>query len=98
MTYPLNTQKAIALQPIRMDEKRNRFIHYTPITWETRPAANLDMYLRRLKACGHIVEGKESPLAVDLLDEQGNILDTILINRKGFEYLRRKLKFCREQE
>jgi hypothetical protein len=98
MTYPLNKTNAVALRPIRIDVKRNRFIHYDAITWEQRPAANLDMYLRRLQACGHIAkEGDQSPLALDLLDEQGDILDTVEIDRRGFEYLRSKLCFRRER-
>lgn len=54
------------------------------------------MYLRRLAAFGFIEDESASPLAIDVLSENGDILDTVTISRAGFEYLRRSLKFKRE--
>ena len=97
MTCPVNKTNAVALRPVRMDVKNNRFIFYETISWRQLPAAILDMYLRRLRACGYIVkEDNQSPFALDLLDEQDDILDTVIIDRRGFEYLRSQLRFRRE--
>jgi len=90
MTHP----QAVALRPVRMDERNNRFVNYEATTFPKNPRAGCEMYIRRLKALGFIE--KDSPLAVDVLDLDGDILDTIMISRRGFEYLRRQLKFRRE--
>jgi hypothetical protein len=48
--------------------------------------------LRRCAACGWLKEDS-SGLLVDVLDAQGDIIQDYPITKKGFEYLRRILKF-----
>ena len=93
-------ENAVALQPIRTDEKNNRFIYYTAMTWAKNPAGHVDMYLRRIGIFGPSDSKKysPSPLAVDLLAENGDILDTVEIDRRSFEYLRSQLHFRRARE
>jgi hypothetical protein len=97
LTHP----KAHALRPIRVDVKRNCFINYEATTFPNDPRGGCDMYLRRLKAFGHILDSAEpvdGSLAVDVLDENGDIVDTLAISAHGFKYLRRQLKFRREND
>jgi hypothetical protein len=92
------TEKAAALRPIRVDEKRNEFINYEATTFPTGPAAGCDMYLRRLAAFGFLLpKNAKNDLAVDILDVDGDIIDTFPISREGFLYLRRTLRFRRER-
>jgi hypothetical protein len=90
-------EKAFALRPIRVDVKRNEFVNYEGTTFPRHPAAGCDMYLRRLAAFGCLLSKESfSPLAVDVLDAGGDILDTFPISKEGFEYLRRQLRFRRD--
>jgi len=55
--------------------------------------------LRILDATGHLngrPGAKLDDLWVDVLDESGDILQEWPIDRRGFEYLRTKLRFVRE--
>jgi hypothetical protein len=88
--------KAFALRPLRIDVKNNAFIHYEATTWPANPYAGCEMMLRRVALFG--VASDDSSVAVDVLAENGDILDTIPIPRHGFEYLRRVLKFKRERD
>ncbi len=87
---------ATAIQPVRVDEKRNRFIYYSIITWDNNPAGMVQMYLRRLRIFGGLADSY-SPVAIDLVDDDDSIGETVMLTRKGFEYLRRKLHFLREE-
>ena len=80
-----------------MDVRNNRFVNYEGTTFPRDPRAGCDLYLRRLQACGFIAD-EASPLAVDVLSEDGDLLQTIPISRGGFEYLRSKLKFRVERD
>lgn len=92
-------ENAVAIRPIRVDEKNNRFIYYTAMTWDENPAGHVDMYLRRIGIYGRDPKREDrSPLALDLLAENGDILDTVAINRREFEYLRRHLRFRLEND
>jgi hypothetical protein len=94
MTTPLDP-KAVALRPLRIDVKNNVFVHYEATTWPANPHRGCEMMLRRVALFGKASE--DSPVAVDVLAENGDILDTIPIPRRAFEYLRRVLKFKRER-
>jgi hypothetical protein len=89
MTY---LEQAVALRPVRIDVKRDRFIYYEAMTFPKHPAAGCNMYLRRLEACG-LASASFSSVAVDVLDADGSILETVQITKDGFEYLRRQLRF-----
>ena len=87
--------QAFALRPIRVDSEKNVFINYEGTTFPSHPRDGCEMYLRRAALFGLIEDG-DGPLGIDVLDENGDILQTFTITRDGFEYLRRSLKFRRE--
>lgn len=94
--------KSFALRPLRIIPVKDELILYEGTTFPGNPHAGVLLYLRRLVAFGYCsgVEA-ESPigdLGVDVLDENGDILHTFNITRKGFEYLRRSLRFRRERQ
>jgi len=87
---------AFALRAIRVSARRNMFINYEAITFPKDPAGGCDLYLRRARICG-LAEGGEGPLGIDVLDRNGDIIQTFTVSRRAFEYLRRCLRFRREQ-
>jgi len=89
--------KAYALRPLRIRPKTDELILYTSTTFEPDPRAGIELLLRRMKVFG-MLQGQpaKSPiddLAVDVLDSEGDILQTFNLTPHGFEYLRAKLKF-----
>lgn len=89
--------KSFALRPLRIIPAKDELVFYEGTTFPRNPHAGVLMLLRRLVAFGFCsgVEA-DSPignLGVDILAENGDILHTFNITRKGFEYLRRTLKF-----
>lgn len=90
--------KAFALRPIRVDVRNNRFINYEGTTFPKNPWQGCELYLRRVAALFGLTEDGDGPLAIDVLGENGDILQTFSISSKAFEYLRRSLKFKREPE
>ena len=97
-TLVSNIDGAFALRPIRIDVRNNCFINYAGTTFPNDPQAGCSMYLRRAAICGGLVLGGEGPLGIDVLDKNGDILETFTISRAGFEYLRRHLEFRRERD
>lgn len=95
MNAPTVESRAFALRPVRVDTHRNIFVNYDGTTFPRNPRAGCDITVRRLAAFGFIVE--DSDLILDVLDEQGDILQELFLSRDGFEYLRRTLKFKRER-
>jgi len=87
MLNPPLDKDAFALRPVRMLVKKNEFRHYEAITFPN-PFETCSMYLRR---CDLKDDG--SNLLIDILDKNGNIIQEYPITRKGFNYLRRSLKF-----
>jgi hypothetical protein len=89
---------AHALRPVRA-LKNNDCVHYTATTFPNGPRAGCERMLRILDATGHLkgVPGdKLEDLWLDVLDDAGDILQEWPIDRRGFEYLRSKLRFVRE--
>jgi len=92
-------ERARALRPMRID-RHEKPIHYTATTF-VRPFEGLEITLRRMEAFGMLVAqtGKqlEGTRFVDILDADEDIIDTIGVTQRGFEYMRRVLRFRREQ-
>lgn len=86
----------VALRPIRVDHKNNLYICFDGVTWDKNQHGMCDMWLRRAAVCGELVDGGSGPLGIDILDKDGDIVQTLTISKRGFEYLRAKLKFRRE--
>ena len=81
---------AFALRPVRAVD--NGFRYYTATTFPNNPWSGCEMYLRRLLRFGSLgVE--DGTLVIDVLNENGDILQDFTVSRKGFEYLRRQLGF-----
>lgn len=89
-------KSAHALRPVRMREKQNDFVYYTGTTFPDGPWQGCELYLRRCCAFGYLKD--EGTLTIDVLNENGDIVQEFPITRKGFEYLRRVLKFRVEKE
>lgn len=96
MTTQAVDPRAFALRPVRVDVKNNRFINYEGTTFPKDPQSGCCVIIRRMAAFGYIM--KDSNLILDVLDEEGNIIQDFSISVDGFEYLRRKLKFRRERD
>lgn len=87
---------AHALRPVRVvgDEA----VHYTGTTFPDCPRAGCERMLRMADVTGGLGRAGEklADLWVDVLDENGDILQEWPVDRKCFEYLRGKLRFVRE--
>lgn len=90
MLNPPLHKNAFALRPVRMLVKKNEFLYYEAITFPENPFNGCSMYLRR---CLGDLKEDGSNLLIDVLDENGYIIQEYPITRKGFNYLRRVLKF-----
>ena len=88
---------AFALRPFRIDERSNDLILFTTTTFPKNPRAGCEIMLRRAEVCGPLDYSMIGNFGVDVLDENGDILQAIGLCRNSFEYLRRKLKFRREK-
>lgn len=83
---------AYALRPVRTLVKQNAFRYYEAITFPDDPRGGCELYLRRCKICGYLKDDGNG-LVIDVLDEQGDVVQDFPITRQGFEYLRRTLRF-----
>ncbi len=83
-----------ALRPMRVDQKRNTFIHYEGMTAaDTSKAADFcSLWINRLTQLGMISKGSTN-YGLDVLDQDGDIVDEYDLTKSGFEYLRRSWKF-----
>lgn len=102
MAYPIAesiSKAAHALRPMRIDRDESP-IHYTATTFPDGPYQGCEKTIRRMESFGHLpprVPGSlTGNLFVDVLDADGDILDTLEVSRAGFEYMRRVLRFRRE--
>jgi len=85
---------AHALRPARIVREELR--HFTGITFPGAPYEGCARTLRLLQLVDGIADGDASQW-VDVLAENGDILHEVPVTIKGFEYLRRTLKFVSEQ-
>jgi hypothetical protein len=84
---------AHALRPVRMMGGELR--HFTAASFPGGERAGCGLALRRCEAFGYLA-AQSQDCWVDVLDSNGDILQEVLVTRRGFEYLRRTLKFVRE--
>lgn len=85
---------AFALRPARIIHEELR--HFSGTTFPENPSQGCALVLRRLEAFGMIAD-KDADQWVDVLAENGDILHEVPITPNGFKYLRRILKFVREE-
>ncbi len=90
-------QEAAALRPWRI--KADHAVHFTA-AWFVEPYSGCEITIRRMDAFGMVLAPHEGPYVgdtlVDVLDKNGDIIQTFEVTKKGFEYLRQKLKAKRE--
>jgi hypothetical protein len=68
---------------------KDRFRLYDPVTFPADPCAGCRTYLRRCQALGYMAP--DSPFVVDVLDENGDIVQDYRLTREGFNWLKRVL-------
>lgn len=82
---------AFALRPVRV-LKNGSIRYYEGTTFPGNPWSGCEMYLRRLMFFGALgVE--DTSIVIDVLNEEGDILQDFTVSTRGFEYLRRQLGF-----
>lgn len=84
----------VALRPVRI--VNDTAVHYTATTFPNDPRGGCELALRRCDAFGYLAN-ELGDLWVDLLDDIGDIVQEVPLTRRGFEYLRRTLRFRRER-
>lgn len=101
LNYPIATsvpKTAHALRPMRIGRDEHP-VHYTATTFPKNPYSGCEVTIRRMECFGYL-KRCDGPLQgewfLDVLDADGDILDTLEVNRRGVEYLRRVLRFRRE--
>ena len=66
----------------------------------TRVCSGCELQIRRMECFSMLTKRDDGPLQgawfLDVLDEQGDILDTLEVNAKGVKYMRRTLFMGRE--
>jgi hypothetical protein len=85
-------KRAFALRPVRVLEVQNVFRNYEATTFPKGPYSGCRQMFRRLQITGGLSE-RQTNLMLDVLDENGDIIQEYFLTRQGFEYLRRSLKF-----
>lgn len=85
---------AHALRPVRIVGDAFRF--YEATTFPRIPWAGCELYLRRCRAFGYLREDG-SRIMVDVLDENGDIVQDFPLTHGGLKYLRRCLCFRVEE-
>ena len=90
MLNPPLDKKAFALRPVRVLVAKNEFRNYQSITFPGNTFQGCELYLRR---CFDELKDDGSHLMIDILDINGDIIQEYSITKKGFNYLRRVLKF-----
>lgn len=87
---------AVVLRPWRFG-KDDEPIHFTGSIFK-RGVVGVSLYLRRMEAFGYLVgtDLHAADYAVDLMDEEGSILETFAITKEGFEWCRRKLNAVKD--
>jgi len=87
--------RARALRPVRLIRGKDELRAYSAVTF-VDAWNGCDLWIRRLSACGMTID--ESDTMIDVLDGNGDIIQEVPVTRRGFEYLRGKLRFRLERE
>lgn len=87
---------AHALRPARLEN--GKIVHYSAVTFPADPRAGCERILRITQVRGDLgqADGNIGDLWIDVLDQNGDILQEWPVGPKGFELLRRKVRFVRE--
>lgn len=102
MRFPIAAslpRTAHALRPMRI-ARNDEAIHYEATTFTRDPYQGCELQIRRMECFGMLTKREHGPLQgtwfLDVLDEQGDILDTLEVNAQGVKYMRRTIGVKRE--
>lgn len=89
---------AVALRPMRVfrTQATVKTRLYTAVTFPDGAWSGCELTLRRCMAFGYLVESND--IVIDVLNENGDIIQDYSVSREGFKYLRRVLKLRVEVE
>lgn len=84
--------RAVALRPVRIVGGVLRV--YEGTTFPRGPFVGCETAIRRLSATGGLADGEDCRYAVlDVLDEEGDVIQDFALTKSGFNYLRRQWRF-----
>lgn len=86
-------EDAYALQFMRVIKGKDEGRYYTPLYFPESPRSRLAGFLNRLR----LFNGGEDYATLDILDEEGDIIQDFVVSRDGFKYAQRTLKFRVEE-
>lgn len=89
---------AHALRPMRIDRNEDP-VHYEATTFPKDAYRGCELQIRRMEAFGMLTKptgNLQGSWFLDVLDEQGDILETLEVNTRGVKYMRRTLFMKRE--
>ncbi len=89
--FPELDNRAFALRLVRINESKNEFVNYEPVTFPKDPYRGCWQTLRHARVCGSL-EVPDSNYCVDVLDENEDIIQELQVERKAFNFLKRRLK------
>ena len=99
--YPIAAslpKTAHALRPMRIDRDESP-AHYEATTFPRDPYKGCELQIRRMECFGMLTKrdgALQGSWFLDVLDVQGDILDTLEVNASGVKYMRRTMFFKRE--
>ncbi len=82
---------AHALRLVYANFKKNKITEYEAITFLRGPRDGIDVNLRRARICGSL-QVPDSPYGIDILNENGDIVQDFQVAKGAFDYLRRTFK------
>jgi hypothetical protein len=85
--------EAFALQCIRTDHKRNRFIFYDAITFPGRERDGIGTAIRRLLGNVTATPNDATYAVLSIIDQNETEVQELYLTKRGFQYLQRTLKF-----
>lgn len=91
-------KSAHALRPMRIGRDEN-VVHYEATTFPNGPYEGCELTIRRMECFGMLTKrdgALKGSWFLDVLDAEGDILDTLEVSKSGVAYMRRKLYFQRE--
>ena len=83
---------AVALRPVRAFKTRDGFRFYEATTFPQWLWGGCETYLRRCKAMGFLKDDG-CLIVLDVLDENGDVIQDFPLTIRGFHYLRREFGF-----
>jgi hypothetical protein len=87
--------RAVAIQLVRVDRKRDEFCYYEAITFPKDPNGGCSLWIRRAAYFG-MVSDEPTDYIADLLSDPDTNIQEVHLTERGFRYLRDRLRPHRE--